>query len=582
VNRVGRTIAAAVALVLATAGLARAQQVSLEDGVRAGGLWCFPLTANPKQYVYLPSAVRLATTDAGRPQFSFVRYVVNAAGTGADSVTAAGGGGILHFLVVMETPAAAVRAAQQELQRLRHDGPVELTSPMIFSDGRYTLVSSVLSPAGGSPEKHVLATGRAPVLEGNNLAFSFDLDPQHATLLLQSLAMTTPDVSLVFDMTFAGLTAAYDAELSVDWAEVRKSESFQAGATVYYVGADVERAIDELRRTNAVKLRTRGESAPTQGLVDAAYSKLMEMLFRPVEPERAPEKDKGGLLDMLSGMFDPKKASDAQRAYSGFGAHVGYQWKQIKTEGTSVLTFQHRASVERHSFITFNIGDFYRRFGRDGEIFRTVNLGDAAFQQREVRVNVDGGLASEFDRYVNAVTVTLRKQHQNGETTVQEVVIDRASLPKASEMRMVYGWQGDDDRVAWLQYEYRTRWSFQGGGTYQTEWARTDVPMIDVFAPYQRQTVRVTGSAAALKDKKVRSVAVEVEYPFFGSSRRQQVVMRPEDAAEPAPVQITLPLNQFEYGYVITWQLEGGRRVTAKGRDTSGIVFVDELPASEG
>jgi hypothetical protein len=199
-----------------------------------------------------------------------------------------------------------------------------------------------------------------------------------------------------------------------------------------------------------------------------------------------------------------------------------------------------------------------------------------------VRVNVDGGLASEFDRYVNAVTVTLRKQHQNGETTVQEVVIDRASLPKASEMRMVYGWQGDDDRVAWLQYEYRTRWSFQGGGTYQTEWARTDVPMIDVFAPYQRQTVRVTGSAAALKDKKVRSVAVEVEYPFFGSSRRQQVVMRPEDAAEPAPVQITLPLNQFEYGYVITWQLEGGRRVTAKGRDTSGIVFVDELPASEG
>ena len=106
--------------------------------------------------------------------------------------------------------------------------------------------------------------------------------------------------------------------------------------------------------------------------------------------------------------------------------------------------------------------------------------------------------------------------------------------------------------------------------------------MIDLFAPYQRQTVRVVGNTAALKEKKVRSVAVELEYPFFGAPRRQQVVLRPEDPAEPAPVQITLPLNTFEYGYVITWQLEGGRRLTSKGHDTSGLVFVDELPDSEG
>jgi hypothetical protein len=79
-------------------------------------------------------------------------------------------------------------------------------------------VSSILDPTGSGAEKKILATGRAPVMEHNALAFSFDLDPQHATLLLQSLAMSTPDVSLVFDMTFEGLTNAYDAELTVDWA----------------------------------------------------------------------------------------------------------------------------------------------------------------------------------------------------------------------------------------------------------------------------------------------------------------------------------------------------------------------------
>ena len=38
---------------------------------------------DPARYVYLPDSARLAKDDAGRPQFSFVRYVVNAAADGA-------------------------------------------------------------------------------------------------------------------------------------------------------------------------------------------------------------------------------------------------------------------------------------------------------------------------------------------------------------------------------------------------------------------------------------------------------------------------------------------------------------------
>jgi hypothetical protein len=147
---------------------------------------------------------------------------------------------------------------------------------------------------------------------------------------------------------------------------------------------------------------------------------------------------------------------------------------------------------------------------------------------------------------------------------------------------MVYGWSGDSDRRAWLDYEYRTRWSFQGGGVYETEWARASFAAISLSAPYQVQTIAISGNGAALKARKVRSVSVEVEYPFFGASRRQQVVMRAEDEKEPAPLRLVRPLNEYQYGYVITWQLEGGRRLVAKGRDDLGVVFVDELPSSEG
>src|SRR4051794_17141861 len=103
---------------LLTARPARAQQLLIDRGVQAAGLWCFPLVTEPKTYVYLPSAARLATDDAGHPQFSFVRYVASAeAGSGSqETVRLAGGGGILHFLVLIETPESTVAAARKALR----------------------------------------------------------------------------------------------------------------------------------------------------------------------------------------------------------------------------------------------------------------------------------------------------------------------------------------------------------------------------------------------------------------------------------------------------------------------------------
>ena len=226
---------ALVALVLSIVpSAARAQQISIDQGVQAAGLWCFPLVTEPKTYVYLPSASRLATDASGRPQFSFVRYITSAAasGGGQESVTTAGGGGILHFLVLIETPDSTVADALKVLREKVKDNDVTLRGPIVFAEGRYSLVSSVLIKPDAPPERKLLATGRAPVLEGNRLAFSFDLSPDQATLLRQSLQMRTPDVSIVFDMTFTGLNEAYDADMTIDWSEIRHTQSFSAGGSV--------------------------------------------------------------------------------------------------------------------------------------------------------------------------------------------------------------------------------------------------------------------------------------------------------------------------------------------------------------
>jgi hypothetical protein len=571
-----------VAACAAAASPAAGQPISIDQGVRAAGLWCFPITTDPLQYVYVPSEVQLVRDDTGKPQVSFVRYVINSAPESGPQATITGsaGGGVLHFLVQLETPPALVAEAQQALRRALNNDDVVLRGPLVFQDGRYSLVSSVLNPAGGPPGRKVFTSGRAPVLEGNRLAFSFDLAPREASLLMQSFAMTTPDVSLVFDMQVAGLTNAYDAELLIDWAEVRNSRTFGAGASVYFVSADVEVAFDELRRTNAIRLRSSGSDSAMEGLLNTVYAKLLELLFRPVEPDRIPPDRRGGLADALNALLDPQ-GPVGSRKLTGFGLNVAYQLKELKSSGTSVLTFNHRSLVERHSFLTFNIGDFHRRYGSDPGYFRAVNLDDPTFQQRDIVVAIDGALAPEFERYINSVTVTLRKVHQNGQETVREVVIDRRTIAGTAPLRMTYGWKGDEDRVAWLQYETRTQWSFKGGGAYRTDWERHDRPMIDLFAPYERRAIQIVGSPAALQRLGVRAVVVELQYGFFGEQRRHQLVVRPDQPPGDQIVQVTLPLGDLQYRYTITWQLDGGRRLTTAGSDSSGVVFADELPGKE-
>jgi len=562
---------------------ARAQQISIDQGVQAAGLWCFPLVSEPKTYVYLPSTARLAADDGGRPQFSFVRYVASAAasGGGQATVTAAGGGGIVHFLVLIETPESVVADALKALREKVKDNDVTLRGPIVFAEGRYSLVSSVLIAPDAPPERRLLATGRAPVLEGNRLAFSFDLSPDQATLLRQSLQMRTPDVSIVFDMTFTGLNDAYDAEMTIDWSEVRHTQSFSAGGSVYYVGADIEAGFDEMRRNNAIKLRSSGTDAAMEGLLNTVYSKLLELMFKPVEPEQVPDAQRGGMLDALNALVSNKGALSS-RKMTGFGLNVGYQLKDLRSSGFSTLDFNHRATVERHSFITFNIGNLYQKYGINSEFFRDIALDDPTFRQREVQVGVDGALLPEFDRYINGVTVTLRKRHQNGqEETPRELVLDRQAVQKTSSgFRLAYGWNGDDDRLGWLQYEYRTHWSFRGGGVYQTDWIAANAPMIDLFAPYERRVIQIVGNMDALKKQQVRAVVVDVDYPFFGERRHQTLIVRPDQPGDEPTIEITLPLGEQRYGYSITWQLEGNRRQTTRGDDAAGVIFIDELPGS--
>lgn len=570
-----KPVALAATLLLAlAAGPAAAQSVLVDRGVRAAGLWCFPLASNPREYVYLPSTGRLGTDAKGGPEFSFLRYVDNSKpASGTETINEAGGGGVLHFLALYETPARQVAEAEQALRERVEDGEVRLTRPIAFSGGRYTIVSSVL-PAGmpGEGGRKMLAGGNAPVLEGSRIAVSFGLEKRESDLLNQSFRTATPDVTVVFEMQFGGVTEAFDATLDVDWTEVRKDRLIEAGLKTPWVGLDVSDTVQRLVKNNAIRLQSRGDNAPTQAMLNTVYQKIVDLLFTKTDEPPPPPKNDSGLKALLD---------EAAARITGFSLTGTYRAKDLRTGGHTVLRLNHQASVNRTAFITFNIGDLHRRYGNNPAYFATRNTSDPAYKQREVRVSVDGSVAADFDRYVNSVTVTVRKVHQDGETTLREIVINRETFNQSPQgFPVVYGWSGDTDRTAWLDYEFRTRWSFRDGGSRDEDWKKADDPALNLLPPYERREVILTGDPEALKRAGVRHAVVTLAYDFFGKPRTlRPVVLRVQDGTLEQKVELVQPRGDYRYRYDIRWHLADGGQLAKTGvTDTSGLILVDELP----
>jgi hypothetical protein len=590
-RRAAALFAAALALACAFAGSASAQGVLLDRGARVEGLWVFPSATDPQSYYYVPATARLVSDENGRPRFSFLRYVINRPGQKESSggTAQAGGGGVLHFLVTYDTPAEQLRGAERALKRLPGNQEAVLRGPVIFKSGRYALVSSIVSPQGAA-EAQLLATGSAPVLEGSQLALAFELPPERATLLLASLQSATPDVSLVFEMTLEGFADAFDADLVVHWDEVYKQEAWGAGGDIPStpfttpsilvpgVGGEAKGLFEELRQSKAIELRTRGESADMQLILDKAYTKLLDLLLEPVA-DTAPEEQPSGIADLLSGSA---KEDPSGRRPVLIGVSAGYKLRQERRSGTTVISMSQQESAQRTTTIAFNVGDLWGDVGDDPAHFKTVNLADPAFSQREIRVGIDGALVPEFDKFVNSVTATLRKRHANGETTLQEVVIDRQSFNRTTnDFRMLYGWKGDDDREAWARYEYRTRWSFKSGGAFETDWVGTDANLINLYAPYRRKLVRVLADRAQLKEIGVRALVVQVDYPFFGERKRETFRLRADSPPGSSDsLELTIPRDAGAYRWVMTWYAQDGTRLSAEGEGDDAILLADP-PASE-
>lgn len=555
-----------------------AQQVYIDKGVYIEGLWCFPLHSDSLNYVYMPTRGRLSIGEDKKPKFSYLRYIINkpSANNSNHSITEADGGGILHFLVLYDTPEETVSRAEEELRKKLGNKNIKIRGPVLFEKGSYALISSILNPSNGSVEKKLITMGDAPVLENSSIALSFSLKPQESKLLLESFKMNTPDISIVFDLSFGGLTDAYDATLDIDWSEVKRSDAFKAGGSVYFIGADVEIAFEKLRRQSAIKLVVNGSGGILEGLLNTVYDKLLNLMFAPAKPEIVEQA--GGLGSALNALIGPNGPLGSRKT-TGFGLNVGYQMKDMQSSGVSHLYFKGRSQVTRHHYVTFNIGNLYKQYKDDPSMFIDVNLWDPIFQQREIFVGVDGDLEKEFKDMLNSVSVILNKSHQGGQMTLENVLINKSTFKALDKpLSMVYGYQSDTNRLGWLNYDYKEIWQFQGGVNYDTGLKRSDASMINLYVPFYRKTILLDGNLDQLKSSGIRAVSIKISYDFFGQPKEQRITLRPGDDIAGKSFQVTLPNKVEEVTYELTWIKTDGTSISKTGKDKFGLIFIDEMP----
>ena len=572
-----------VALLCLFVLMLRAQQPLIDRGIQVNGLWCFPLYNDTLTYVYLPHEASLAKNADNSPQFSYMRYVMadEHAGDGsASSIQEGDGGAILNFLVLYHTPPELVADAEAALQNRVQNDSLRIRGPLVMDRGRYSLISSLISGDSLVRKNQVLSVGNAPVFENNRIALSFGLTPHTSKILTQNFKMTTPDISLMFDMEFSGLTEDYDAELEVNWSEVKKHQGFSAGGSVYFVSADVKVAFDELFKTQAVKLTVTGSNPTMEGLLNTVYDKLLSLLFEPVQPERLPADAQNNMIAAMAESLLGANGMLSSQNTTGFGANVGYQLKEMKSTGTSTLRFKGRSTVQRHHFITFNIGNLYRQYGNNTSIFRDVPLSDETFQQRSIMVGIDGDLEKEFGQILNSVTVILSKEHLNGDETIRNIVVTGHTVKDKNKIPLlVYGYH--QDTTKWLEYRYRSIWQFRGGATFESDWQTQDASMINLYVPYKRKSIDLEGDLTFLREKGIRALSVQIEYPFFTLKKQDRLTISLSDMLKEKSFSITQPNDQEEINFNITWIKNGGERIRHAGTDRTGIIFIDELPPSQ-
>jgi hypothetical protein len=337
---------------------------------------------------------------------------------------------------------------------------------------------------------------------------------------------------------------------------------------------DARRRVEEDREIARLKDTALGRAAIADSRVAGG----------PSPEDRAPLSARGRGISNPGGRTNPSAAGRGSTTASNqvsmptFAVVATFEMKRVRQQGIFRIDLNKSTADNISMRFDENIGDL-SRFKNDQTVFRQVNLDDPLYRQRELTALIDGMNAQDFGQYINFVNLRLKKTHQAGDVTNEEVRIDRTNFNKeGNNFKMVYGWKGDEDRKKWMDYEYETEWSFFGGQTVKVPLQKSTSGAISLAPPFQRRSVEFQANQDALSAAGVRLVTVNVYYKLGAAELKKQVTLNPAKAQLSEKAEFMLPGDSYDYEYDVTWRL-GNNATKTSGRlkSSEAIVFVDQV-----
>ena len=605
------------------------QQILLDKPVKAGELTLFPDLNDQNVYYYLSDKPRIGLDDKGRPQFSFLRFVENvASGSDEEARKEGEGGGIVHAVIQLGVTEDQLREARTALRRINNRGKIE--GPIVYKGGTIALISS-FTDTEGDLTKQVIGLGKAPILDGQKAAVSMELTKKGAKILWQSFKTPTPDMSISFEMELSGFRSPIRALLEANFDQIYEHKNFEAAVASPILAAEIKASFEDLTKNGAIKLTQVGEDENMDKLIEMAYSKLTRMMFEPVEGTGTPNLGQlsstlgtGGqtsMLDRATNMLNTanrqsniqsynvpeeqlnrditeEEAAEIQRNHregetessnspqQGRNQNSGsngtpslaiaasFEMKRVRQRGTFTLDF--------NKYLADNlVVRFDENFGQINceACFREINLDDPLYKQREIVAFLDGLNFEDFGKYINYVNVIMKKKHEEGEITIDEVRIDRNNFnASGNNFKMLYGWKGDNNRKNWEKYQFKTEWNFFGGVKVEKDWEETITNTIPIAPPFRRTIIDLEADPDIIKDAGVRFIEVVLHYEIAGKRQSKRLKLNTRSQQFSGQLEIIQEPDNLNYDYEITWYIPGKDAISSgKSTSNSSILFLDNL-----
>jgi len=518
--------------------------IKLKDGTTVR---CFPAATNDPEktsenYYYLPANPHVARHADGTPKFSMIRFV-------SDKTKAEGGaeGAVLHFLVEYGLDQSQVKETEKLLKQKVKGAMLKGAVPLeVGAEGNsFNVISAILGDDEFAPT--LITSGKAPVMEGQQVAVAARLDAHGATLLAEGFKQPTSQVSVSFDLKYVVKLPAYDVKVTIDYDKYHEVESEYSHDRELKTKS--KRYWDP-KWYNPLKISTRKSTTLTESEQSQMLDFLQEngmVTFDYVQ--HVPDSDKeiveSGLHKIvLESFFDMQKrlgeptedelTSEDENAEGDDEAaaerrkeaakhnnyhYTMFQRKTIQRKSKQVLNLKKVIARYENYTMTGNVGAWYEKYKDDPKLVTEVNLDDPFFQRREMRFVIDNQAYDIFNDMVNYATVQVRVPRKDQRPFIDEITIDRKYLESNGQTALLtYARMGDDAQT----YEYAVQWSLRGGNLYPAEpkWKEGELMAVTLAAPVQPRTLEAEADLDELEELGFARVSVELQYKQFGKTKK--------------------------------------------------------------